>query len=324
MAPTPAHQGFCFTHNNYDDGDIDRYRLFPTTFCQFVAWGCEHAPSTNTPHLQGYLWTVRPHTLQQVKRKCPGAAVFVPGSKKGPTYWLRDHGIPRADGTSCGYIFKEDTQGEQHGMPPTEAEHLEQVPKGQGIDSSMNAIKERIDSGESVDNLLVELVHFKSFAKHQRFFEAYQAFVRRRKVFSKPEVVCYYGPTGVNKTRRVFDEHCYADPSSFFVHSPQMGQWFDGYCGHPTVLFEEFRGASLPFSMLLTLLDGYPNIKVQIKGSMVHWSPTKIFLTSSIHPREWYSNLAQNDRIDQLLRRIDRIVHILAPSILGDGPSAPL
>lgn len=308
MAPVPKHQSFCFTHNNYSDDDVDRYRTFTSRFCQFIAWGCEHAPSTGTPHLQGYLWTVREHTLQQVKRKCPGAAVFVPGAKKGPDYWLRNGHEDRV-----GYIFKEDA-GEQHGMPPSEAEHAAQLPKGQGNDSSMLDIKQRIDAGENSENLMIDPDFFKCFAKHHRFLETYQAQVRRRKTFSKPEVVCYYGKTGVHKTRRVFDEHAYADLSSFYVHTPQMGQWFDGYAGHSIVLFEEFRGG-IPFGMLLTLLDGYPNIKVQVKGASVFWSPKKIFITSSIHPKEWYPNLASDDKVDQLLRRIDNVVHMLGQSL---------
>lgn len=303
MAPVPKHQSFCFTHNNYSEDDIKRYRSFTATFCQFIAWGCETAPTTGTPHLQGYLWTCRAHTLQQVKRKCPGAAVFVPGTKKGPKYWLQDGHEGRV-----GYIFKEDS-GEQHGMPPSEEDHAEQCPKGQGTHSDLLAVKKEIDEGFSCEDLMVDVQYFGVFAKHQRYFETYQALQRRRTTFSKPEVVCYYGKTGVNKTRRVYDEHAYADLNAFYVHTPQMGQWFDGYAGHPTVLFEEFRGG-VPFGMLLTLLDGYPNIKVQVKGSSVYWSPKRIFITSSLHPREWYKCLADEDKIEQLLRRIDLISHV--------------
>jgi len=302
MAPASKHQSFCFTHNNYSDDDVVRYRSFTATFCQFIAWGCETAPSTGTPHLQGYLWTCREHTLQQVKRKCPGAAVFVPGKNKGPDYWLRSGHDGRV-----GYIFKED-DGEQHGMPPSEADHAAQVPPGQGSQTSLLAVKEAIDSGKNCEQLQIDLEHFGTFAKHQRFFETYQCLVRRRKVFAKPEVICYYGKTGVCKTRRVYDEHAYSDLSSFYVHPPQMGQWFDGYAGHPTVLFDEFRGG-IPFGMLLNITDGYPNIKVQVKGGSVYWSPTKIFFTSSLHPKDWYPNLHSEDKLDQLLRRIDRIVH---------------
>lgn len=306
MAPVPKHQSFCFTHNNYSADDVKRYQTFTGSFCQFVAWGCETAPSTGTPHLQGYLWTCRPHTLQQVKRKCPGAAVFVPGSSKGPDYWLRSGHEGRV-----GYCFKENS-GEQHGMPPTEAEHAAQCPKGQGTNTALVSVKEAIDEGKNVEALMADVEYFGVFAKHQKFFEAYQASRRRRTKFDKPEVICYYGKTGVNKTRRVYDEHAYSDLHEFYVHTPQMAQWFDGYAGHETVLFEEFRG-QVPFGMLLTLLDGYPNIRVQVKGASVYWSPKKIFITSSLHPRHWYKTLDGLDKIDQLLRRIDQIHHIVKP-----------
>jgi len=300
----PKHQSFCFTHNNYSPADVAKYRTFCQSFCQFIAWGCETAPTTGTPHLQGYLWTCREHTLQQVKRKCPGAAVFVPGHTKGPSYWLvSGHKGPPI----TGYIFKENA-GEQHGFPPSDEEHIAQCPKGQGNKTNMLEVKKLIDEGKSCQELMLSEDHFAVFAKYRRFFEEYQALKRRRTAFSKPEIVCYYGKTGLSKTRRVYEDNAYGDLDQFFLHTPQMGQWFDGYCGQPIVLFDEFRG-TVPFGMLLTLLDGYPCVKVQVKGGMVDWSPTKIFLTSAIHPKEWYPNLQDDDKIDQLLRRIDRIVH---------------
>ena len=56
-------------------------------------------------------------------------------------------------------------------------------------------------------------------------------------------------------------------------------------------------------------LAGIPaqGTRVQFKGGMVHWSPTHIYITSPLHPAEWYPNLAANDKIGQLLRRFTAI-----------------
>jgi len=85
-----------------------------------------------------------------------------------------------------------------------------------------------------------------------------------------------------------------------------MDKWFDGYNGQKVVLFDEFRG-QLPLGQMLELLDGYPCLRVQVKNGTVHWSPEEIYLTSPMHPRDWYPNVTNQDKIDQLLRRIDHI-----------------
>jgi hypothetical protein len=48
---------------------------------------------------------------------------------------------------------------------------------------------------------------------------------------------------------------------------------------------------------------------VQVKGGSVHWSPKEIYITSPVPPEEWYPNLAANDKIAQLMRRISKVTH---------------
>jgi len=59
--------------------------------------------------------------------------------------------------------------------------------------------------------------------------------------------------------------------------------------------------------MLLRLLDRY-DCRVETKGATIQFVPTKIVITSPVHPRSWYSIFEhQEDKIDQLLRRITSI-----------------
>lgn len=98
------------------------------------------------------------------------------------------------------------------------------------------------------------------------------------------------GPTGVGKTRWAY-EH---DPTLY--PKPNGHKWFDGYLGHKTALFDDFRGdaSGITYSFLLQLLDRYP-LRVEVKGGMVEWVPETIIITSNDDPRYWYpmeSNLA--------------------------------
>lgn len=294
----PKHQGFCFTHNNYTEDDVEH--ICSRDWIQFLAMGRELAPTTFTPHLQGFMWLTEPRTVQQVKRKMPGTVILVPGKDKGVDHHVHDDG-----NTGFGYCFKEHQPGwVLKGIPPTPEEYLAQCPKGQGTRSELISVKHKIDEGVNCDSLMGDDQHFSTFAHHRKFFEEYQAHKRRRTEFAKPTVIVIFGGTGTNKTRSVYDKE--TDHDELHVWEPHHDKWFTGYHGQDAVLFDEFRG-QLPYGMLLCLLDGYPGRRVQTKGGMVHWSPKRIYFTSPMRPEEWYPNLAAADKIDQLLRRIDEI-----------------
>jgi len=260
-------------------------------YLRYLIMGKEIAPSTGTPHIQGFMWTTSPCTLQQVKKKFKGAWIACPGKDKGPDHWVE-------------YCSKEDVDATILGVAPTQEEFLAQIPKGQGARTDLLDIKKKIDEGVPCESLMGHDTHFGAFASHRKYFHEYQSYKRRRIEFSKPSVHVIYGKSGSNKTRSVYDSE--TDLEELHVWEPHHNQWFDGYHGQDAVLFDEFRG-QLPYGMLLCLLDGYPSRKVQTKGGMVHWSPKRIYLTSPFHPAEWYPNLAAADKIDQLLRRIDEI-----------------
>lgn len=303
MGRPAKHRCFVFTHNNYSDNDVRRYQKM--TWWQCIAFGKEWAPTTDTPHLQGFIWTNEFCTKQQVKLKMKGCWVDTPGESKPPDYWLFDDGT-----TGFGYCFKEHCPGWVfQGTIPSLEEFLAQCPKGQGNRNDLLEVKRKIDEGVNASTLLEDCNHFAVFARNKEFFMSYQAYKRRRTSFSPPDVHVRYGPTGTHKTRFVYD-HCSFD--DIFKLSPFMTMgnniWFDGYCGQDVVLFEEFRPGMIKFPCLLDVLDGYPT-KVQVKGGTVDWSPKVIYICSCEHWRDWYPVLSANDKIDQLERRITSVTY---------------
>lgn len=139
-----------------------------------------------------------------------------------------------------------------------------------------------------------------------RHYKAVQH-VRQIEAFDKPkrsdplQVVLFYGPPGIGKTRLAYDEApgLYAIP---------LGKdlWFDGYRGEKEVLIDDFSG-NLRLVDTLRMLDRYP-IQVPIKGGHVWWCPTKIYLTSNVHPRNWYDYTKRKDSYSALTRRFHRVV----------------
>jgi hypothetical protein len=249
-----------------------------------------------TPHLQGFFWLSEPSTLQHVKRKFKGSWPAVPGVEKGPEYWKT-------------YCSKQDVEMLELGVQPSEDEFKAQTPKGQGKRTDLLDVKRKIDAGASCQDLQEDDDHFGTFAAHSKFFHSYQAAKRRRKGYCPPKIHVFFGPTGTNKSRRVWEKYDY-DTSKLFKLSPDMvssnNTWWDGYAGHEAVLIEEMRPGHMKYNSLLDITDAYPT-KVQVKGCSVDWSPTHIYITSPVSPYEWFPNLTANDKLDQLLRRITTI-----------------
>lgn len=90
-----------------------------------------------------------------------------------------------------------------------------------------------------------------------------------------------------------------------------MGQWFDGYDAETDVIFEEFNG-QIPFRQFLRLLDKYP-CQVQTKGGSKYWVARRIWITSSVHPSQWYATLEEKSEgsLAQLMRRLTDIRNLL-------------
>jgi hypothetical protein len=84
------------------------------------------------------------------------------------------------------------------------------------------------------------------------------------------------------------------------------GAWFDGYDGHPSVIFDDMP-SDIPFRLLLKVLDRYP-MSVPIKGGFVKWRPTKIWLTSNLPVDQWYPTISQEE-LEALKRRITNTVY---------------
>lgn len=110
------------------------------------------------------------------------------------------------------------------------------------------------------------------------------------------DVFVFYGRTGTGKSRRAWDE---AGPDAY-SKDPRSKFWC-GYRDHEHVVIDEFRGG-IDISHLLRWLDRYP-VNVEIKGSSKPLKAKKIWITSNLHPMNWYIEMDRETK-DALLRRL--------------------
>ncbi len=111
------------------------------------------------------------------------------------------------------------------------------------------------------------------------------------------EIKVYCGRTGTGKSRRAWEEA----GISAYPKDPRTKFW-DGYGGQTNVVMDEYRGA-IDISHLLRWLDRYPVI-VEVKGGATVLQAKYIWITSNLHPKDWYPDL-DPETLQALLRRIN-------------------
>lgn len=107
----------------------------------------------------------------------------------------------------------------------------------------------------------------------------------------------YWGATGTGKSRRAWAE----GGVDAYPKDPRTKFWC-GYQGQGNVIIDEFRG-DIDISHMLRWLDRYP-VRVEIKGLSVPLCAEKIWITSNVHPGQWWPNL-DPATLDAFYRRVE-------------------
>jgi hypothetical protein len=122
-------------------------------------------------------------------------------------------------------------------------------------------------------------------------------------------VKVYWGSTGVGKSRRAwFEAGMQAYPKD-----PRT-KWWCGYRAQENIVIDEFRGG-IDIGHMLRWLDRYPAL-LETKGSTMPAAFKNVWITSNLHPMDWYPDLDLETK-NALLRRLD-ITH------MSDSWSEPL
>lgn len=114
----------------------------------------------------------------------------------------------------------------------------------------------------------------------------------------------FWGVTGAGKSYRAWQ----AAGVSSYPKDPRS-KWWCGYRDQKNVVIDEFRGG-IDIGHILRWLDSYP-VLVETKGSAVALVAESFWITSNLHPRDWYPDL-DPATLAALLRRLN-IVHLPFP-----------
>lgn len=194
------------------------------------------------------------------------------------------HAEPSRSDAADAYVWKEETR-----VDGTQFE-LGNKPVRRNNGDDWEAVRSAAKEGR-FDDIPPDI-----FVKHYRSLRAISS------DYSNPvemlrRVTVYWGPTGVGKSRRAWE----LAGMDAYPKDPNTKFW-DGYRAHKAVVVDEFRGL-ISISHLLRWFDRYPCL-VEIKGSSTVLAAERIYITSNLHPRDWYPDLDEPTKA-ALYRRLE-------------------
>jgi len=274
------HKNYCFTWNNYP-GELKDFNESLQQHATYWLYGYETAPSTGTPHLQGYVQFKSRKRFSTVIKLMPGCDIRVA------------LGSPEQNKTYCskGGKFKE------WGTINT---------KVQGERSDLEAVKEDIDNGAS--ELEIADNHFGQWCRYYKAFDRYRT-LKDETIYSRRDerkdlkVYYWWGVSGSGKTYSVWEK--FGD-DVFKVTMGITGFWWTGYRGQNVVLMDEFE-SNVPLTMLLSILHHFP-YQVDVHGCKVWLKARIIVLTSNKPLEDQYPNCIPEHKI-ALRRRFHEITY---------------
>lgn len=303
----PDHPEICLKGESYDikamEAIVDGWMAMDPPILQHVKLSLERGGEEGAFHWQGCFQlkqallnpdTDKEYTHPELKR------LLMPNAAKGPK---TGGGITKCRAKAkggyagaCAYVEKK----EGHVFGPIERGTI--VVHNQGARNDLQSIKDAMDAG--ADAATLWQTHFNEMVKYPNLLDRYTGTKLKRR--QKPVVICFWGASGVGKTRRVYDAEDFEDIVSIALGT-NNNVWFSEYNTQPAVLFDDINGKMFRYKHLLALL-GDRNTTVPVHGFQRPWHPSRIYMTSDQHPSTWYDHRKDGD-CEQLLRRIDYIYH---------------
>jgi len=258
-------RNFIFTYNNYPDT-----KLVDELDCKYIAYSHEVAPTTGTPHLQGYVSFHNPKTHAQACRLLPGCHVLVM------------HGSIAQNDVYCTKVGTQELV--ERGEKPISNDN-----KGRAEKLRWQRAKELAQQGK-LDDIDADI--------YVRCYSTLKNIAKDHA--TKPDakdVRCFwvYGPTGSGKSHAVET----AFPGLYKKCMDDL-KWFDSYNGEDVVYLEDIDKYQVKWGGLLKrLADRWP-MQASIKGSMRYIRPGYVIVTSNYRIEEIWSD---PQTVDPLLRR---------------------
>ncbi|AXQ65403.1 MAG: putative viral replication protein [Circular genetic element sp.] len=243
-------RNWCFTWNNPTLGDLAHIRnILSHEHALYGVFGMEEAPTTKTPHAQGYIQFKTMKSFAQMKKALPQA--HLEAAK----------GTPKQNQEYC----TKEGNAEEFGTPP----------KGAGSRSDLEACVDLIKSGASMQQIAEECPC--QVVKFGRGLRDLKLLLAKPYTHDNVRGTWVWGPPGTGKSHTAREQY----PDAFI--KPQ-NKWWDGYANEETIILDDLDTATLGHYLKIWT-DKYATTG-ETKGGTVNLRYKRFIITSNYTPHQ--------------------------------------
>lgn len=269
--PESRRVNYCFTYNNYTPDGEENLKTWLAENTKYSVFGHEVAPTTGTPHLQGFfsLKTKSGMTTSALQKKF----------KKINISLTLIHAKGNAD-QNLAYCTKADPTGF--------FEHGDIKKSGQGKRSDLQDVADYIKEAPRTTLEIAE--NFPTaFIKFNRGLIEYKNILETKNLEEDRDVTVsiFYGEGRTGKTNYAITLCQKYNISYYMVQAPESGgTWWNMYDGERAIILDDFYGWTKPHE-LYRICDRY-KYRIPYKGGFYNAKWKFVFITSNLPPSKFY------------------------------------
>lgn len=267
MSETPKvkkQRDWVFTLNNYTEAEEHALQELE---CVYIVYGHEKAPTTGTPHLQGYVYFPNALGFNGVQKRIPRARIAAARGNSLENY---------------NYCSKDNDNVYERGTRP-----LTQEEKGV---CEKRRWQEIIQHAKDGDHDWLEENEPEVAFKHAKIVEYFEK-KHAPKLENLPERKVHWWLWGVAHSGKSWDARHNPDGSEKSYYSKELDKWWCTYNNQEVVVIDEFEPHHAQFfsHLLKKWADVYP-FTAQTKGGSKVIRPKQIFITSNYKMEECFAD----------------------------------
>lgn len=261
-------RSWCYTLNNYSETTCALLQTLP---CRYHVYGREVAPTTSTPHLQGFVMYVSAKSFKTVLKQLNN---FLP-SKGLPCsgFHLEASNVPHKAAEYC----KKDNSFWEFGTPPVSKRAQGEMGAQVYADAIASAKKGKFDE-------ISPMLLTKHYSTYHRMFADSQVVLDSMDVL---DFHWYWGPTGTGKSRKAREEN----PGAYLKNP---NKWWDGYVGQSCVIIDEWSPCHSVLAPHLKQWADHHAFAAEVKGGSKCLRPIKIIITSNFSIEQCFPDPADH------------------------------
>jgi hypothetical protein len=250
---------------------------------RYLVYGSEIAPKTKKHHFQTFVYFHNAKSFSQVR-----------------TYFFKLLGfyphIEKARGNieeNLAYCSK-DEKYKEFGKKPAQGERTDIKA---AVEDIIEGKVKPIDIMRSSPEIYNQFRHTFEKARY------YNVYTKERTEMTQG--YWYYGKSARGKSHIAFTKY----PDRYIFKGTGSSNWWDGYTGQETILFNDFRG-TYPFQDLLTLVDKWGEVLNVRSIENVNMISKNVVVTSLRHPKEIYKKSLDSGINEDLIQFYRRFIII--------------